>query len=161
MNLKVNLKLCWNWYRLYLIICLFSIYLEHIFQVSSAAYKLPYLLVTTVFYYLCFSMLHLYYIFMNNKKPRKVWKKPLNASDASFFSCVVPDFAWSFYNRNLDVNHKAWKIKRNYLERNQALKRNKKSASLSLANYETSNTVYIYTLHQQAIFKCIIDIAIA
>ena len=40
------------------------------------------------------------------------------------FIYVVPDFVWSFQNRNLDANPKVRELKRNYLECNKAYKRN-------------------------------------
>ena len=47
-------------------------------------------------------------------------------SYASFFSCVVTDFVWSFQNRTLYANPKSRELKRKNLEgkRNQAHERN-------------------------------------
>ena len=55
-----------------------------------------------------------------HKKRLKNGQKLSNASYTSFFSCVVPDFVWSFHNRDLDTYHKARELERIYLERNQA-----------------------------------------
>ena len=64
-------------------------------------------------------------MYINNiKKTLKNQQKLSNASYALFFSYVVPDFVGSFQNRNFDANPKAQELKRNYLERNQAYKRN-------------------------------------
>ena len=59
-------------------------------------------------------------IYTNIKKPLKRSEKLSNAFYASSFSFVVPNFAWSLWNRIFDANPKALESKRNYLERIQA-----------------------------------------
>ena len=75
---------------------------------------------------------------INIKKPLKNWQKLSNASYASIFSFVAPDFVWSFQKRNWKANPKTLELKRNYLERNQAYNQILRSVSLSILKYKTS-----------------------
>ena len=88
----------------------------------------------SVFYFIYIHIIYMTYIYILYiyniyiiyiiYKPLKNWQKLSSASHTSFFSCVVPDFVWSFQNRYSDANPNARGLKSNYLERNQAYKPN-------------------------------------
>ena len=73
-------------------------------------------------------------------------------SYASFFSCVVTDFVWSFQNRTLYANPTSRELKRKNLERkrNQAHERNMDECELLHLEVQ----IYIYMSRISYYFHC-------